>query len=48
MFEGLINEHDVDHIPFTWGTGWKDTIDAKNKKYQFRFIIASDILLYVR
>lgn len=56
---GFSSEQDVNHIPFTWGTSWNDVIvsladknrlsnDERNKKYQFKFIIASDILLYVR
>lgn len=43
------------HIPHTWGTGWSSTLDKQPASVQehvhqhpIKFIIASDILLYVR
>lgn len=43
------------HIPHTWGTGWTATVDKQPQSVQdyvrdhpVKFIIASDILLYVR
>jgi hypothetical protein len=44
-----------DHVPHTWGTGWETSVLALSpdtqssiKSSPFKYIIASDILLYVR
>jgi hypothetical protein len=43
------------HVPHTWGTGWETSVSALSpdtqssiKSSPFKYIIASDILLYVR
>jgi predicted nicotinamide N-methyase len=36
----------VPHVPHTWGTGWNNAGDFRAST--FKYIIASDILLYVR
>ena len=44
----------VPHIAHTWGKSWKEdashiyAISDTFQKFNFKFIIASDILLYVR
>lgn len=46
----------VPHIPHTWGTGWANSVAALSEAERhalaayvpFRYVIASDILLYVR
>lgn len=44
----------VNHIPFTWGNDWTETLNEYSKInslsmdcFNFKYVIASDILLYV-
>lgn len=51
----IVGISQVPHIEFTWGTNWSDQVEESAVKYKrsvdeykFEYIIASDILLYVR
>ena len=38
----------VRHIPHTWGTGWRDSCQRAGVDcFRYKYVIASDILLYV-